>query len=88
MAEQQDFGRRAAAFRSLATMALMPSAISSAVLSRPLELLVPIISTAALGLRPSMLPFSQPPEDVLRAVAADAEVDRAARERSAGSTAR
>ena len=40
--------------RSLATMALIPSAVSAGVFS--LALFVPIINTAALGLMPSILP--------------------------------
>ena len=54
------------------TMALLPAAISSAELLP--RLLVPIISISDLRLNTFQLAILQPPQDVLGAVAADAEV--------------
>ena len=70
--QHQHLGLRQLGCAASATIALTPAAISAGV--SPPTLLVPIISTASLGEMPSMLPWSQPPEHVLRLIAADAQV--------------
>ena len=55
-------------------MAATPSAISAMVLSSPLELLVPIMTTATLGRRPLQVAVVEPPQD-MGPVAADPQID-------------